>query len=147
MSRRSVREQAFRLIYQLEFVHDDPKGIFNNCSSRLRYIDEYEKRIIYDELFGVYENLAEIDEMITHNSKWAMGRLNKVDLALIRLGIYEMLYEKNKIPIVINEIVNLASRYGTSSSANFVNGILHVISCDVENTESSDLYSNDDFDF
>ena len=147
MSRRSVREQAFRLIYQLEFVHDDPKDIFNNCSSRLRYIDEYEKRIIYDELFGVYENLSEIDEIITHNSKWAMNRLNKVDLALIRLGIYELIYEKNKIPIVINEIVNLASRYGTSSSANFVNGILHVISCDIENTESSDLYSNDDFDF
>jgi len=148
MSRRSTREQAFRLIYQLDFVHDDPDNIYNNYLFKLFNTDEYEKRIIYDELLGVYENMSEIDEIISHNSKWALNRLNKIDLALIRLGIYELLYEKNKTPIVISEIVNLASRYGTKSSANFVNGILAVIASDIDSGElSSELNPDDDFDF
>ena len=144
MSRRSTREQAFRLVYQLEFVHDDPDNIYNNYLFKLFNVDEYEKRIIYDELLGVYENMSEIDEIISHNSKWALNRLNKIDLALIRLGIYELLYEKNKTPIVVSEIVNLASRYGSKQSANFVNGILAVIASDID---SGELNPNDDFDF
>jgi len=144
MSRRSVREQAFRLVYQLDFVHDDPDNIYNNYLFKLFNVDEYEKRIIYDEFLGVYENMSEIDEIITHNSKWALNRLNKIDLALIRLGIYELLYEKNKTPIVVSEIVNLASRYGSKQSANFVNGILAVIASDID---SGELNPNDDFDF
>ena len=58
MSRRSVREQAFRLVYQLDFVHDDPDNIYNNYLFKLFNVDEYEKRIIYDEVLGVYEPLA-----------------------------------------------------------------------------------------
>ena len=92
--------------------------------------------------------MSEIDEIITHNSKWALNRLNKIDLALIRLGIYELLYEKNKTPIVISEIVSLGSRYGSKSSANFVNGILAVIASDIDSGElNSELDSDDDFDF
>jgi len=148
MSRRSTREQAFRLVYQLEFVHDDPDNIYNNYLFKLFNVDEYEKRIIYDEFLGVYDNMSEIDEIISHNSKWAINRLNKIDLALIRLGIYELLYEKNKTAIVTSEIVNLASRYGSKSSANFVNGILAVIASDIDSGElNSELNSDDDFDF
>ena len=140
MSRTSVRRHAFKLIFMFEFLHSDIDNMFNiYVSNFLKESNEYEKRVIYDELNGVCENLEEIDEIINENSKWAFNRLNKIDLALLRLAIYELYYEKNKIPVVINEIVNLASRYGSEKSPGFVNGMLAKISSDVE---SSCVYSN-----
>ena len=140
MSRTSVRRHAFKLVFMFEFLHSDIDNMFNLYASNfLQEFDEYEKGIIYDELNGVCENLEEIDEMINENSKWAFNRLNKIDLALLRLAIYELYYEKNKIPVVINEIVNLANRYGSEKSPGFVNGMLAKISSDVKN---SYVYSN-----
>ena len=149
MSRTSVRRHAFKLIFMFEFLHSDIDNMFNVYASNfLKEFDEYEKRIIYDELNGVCENLGEIDEIINENSKWAFNRLNKIDLALLRLAIYELYYEKNKIPVVINEIVNLANRYGSEKSSGFVNGMLAKVSLDVENSyvysSSSDSDSDED---
>lgn len=116
MSRTAARSHAFKLVFIYEFLHSDPDEIFEIYLSRhFKKVDEYEKRIIYDEFIGISENLGEIDEIISDNSKWDFNRLNKIDLALIRLAIYELYYEKNKIPIVINEIVNLANKYGTEN--------------------------------
>lgn len=140
MSRTSARRHAFKLIFMFEFLHSDISNMFDiYVSDFLQEFNEYEKGIIYDELNGVCENLSEIDEIINENSKWAFNRLNKVDLALLRLAIYELCYEKNKTPVVINEIVNLANRYGSEKSPGFVNGILAKISSDLEN---SYVYSN-----
>ena len=140
MSRTSARRHAFKLIFMFEFLHSDISNMFDiYVSDFLHEFDEYEKGIIYDELNGVCENLSEIDEIINENSKWAFNRLNKVDLALLRLAIYELYYEKNKTPVVINEIVNLANRYGSEKSPGFVNGMLAKISSDLEN---SYVYSN-----
>lgn len=132
MSRKSARSHAFKLIYQLDFLIDEPDEIFENYISRFENLDEYEKNIIYDEFIGIYQNLDQLDEIIASNSKWSLSRLNKIDLSLIRLAIYEMLYEKNKPSIVINEVVNLANTYGVESSTSFVNGILAKISVDIE---------------
>lgn len=132
MSRKSARSHAFKLIYQLDFLIDEPDEIFENYISRFENLDEYEKNIIYDEFIGIYHNLDQLDEIIASNSKWSLSRLNKIDLSLIRLAIYEMLYEKNKPSIVINEVVNLANTYGVESSTSFVNGILAKISVDIE---------------
>ena len=149
MSRTSVRRHAFKLIFMFEFLHSDIGNMFNvYVSNFLKESNEYEKGIIYDELNGVCENLEEIDGIINENSKWAFNRLNKIDLALLRLAIYELYYEKNKIPVVINEIVNLANRYGSEKSPGFVNGMLAKISSDVKNfyvySNSSDSDSDED---
>ncbi len=131
MSRKFARTHAFKLIYQLNFNIENPDEIFDNYINRIKNFDEHEKIIIHDEFYGVYENLFYIDELISNNSKWSLSRLNKIDLALIRLAIYEMLYEKNKPAIVINEVVDLANEYGTDASTGFVNGILAKISSDI----------------
>lgn len=131
MSRKFARTHAFKLIYQLNFTLENPDEIFDNYISRIKNFDEHEKIIVHDEFYGVYENLFYIDELISNNSKWSLSRLNKIDLSLIRLAIYEMLYEKNKPAIVINEVVDLANEYGTDASTGFVNGILAKISSDI----------------
>lgn len=134
MSRKSARTHAFKLIYQLEFSNgvNDLDQIFDLYSVRFKDLDEEELNIIRDEFYGLAENLSYVDEIIGDYSKWELSRLNKIDLALIRLAVYEMLYEKNKPAIVINEIVNLASLYGSDLSTSFINGILAKISCDIE---------------
>ena len=64
--------------------------------------------------------------MISQNlkEKWDINRISKVNLALLKLGIYEMLYSKLPYKVVVNEVVELAKKYGEDSSPSFVNGIL-----------------------
>ncbi len=75
---------------------------------------------------GVFGCVAELDERINQVSEgWKTSRMGKVDLTILRLAVYEMQREE-KIPVAvsINEAVELAKRYGTDSSASFVNGVL-----------------------
>ena len=70
--------------------------------------------------------IEEIDAKINEVSEgWKTGRMGKVDLTLIRLAVYEMLYEED-VPakVAINEAVELAKQYGTDNSPSFVNGVL-----------------------
>ena len=74
----------------------------------------------------ISEKLEEIDAKINEVSEgWKTGRMGKVDLTLIRLAVYEMLYEED-VPakVAINEAVELAKQYGTDNSPSFVNGVL-----------------------
>lgn len=135
MSRKSARANAFRLVFQLPFSDADPKQIYENYLSSNQALDRYEISIICNEFFGICQNIEAIDSVIEQNSKWETERLNKIDLALIRLGIYEINYEKNKAVIVMSEIADLASKYGTDKSPNFVNGILAEISYNSDENE------------
>lgn len=74
----------------------------------------------------IYNHLSEIDEAINEVAKgWKTTRMGKVDLALIRLAVYEIRYD-DEIPfkVAVNEAVELAKQYGTNDSPSFVNGIL-----------------------
>lgn len=153
MSRTAARGHAFKLIFMFEFLHSDQDEVFENyLSDFAQDINEYDRGVIYDEFIGVYENLSEIDAMINECSRWSFSRLNKVDLSLIRLAVYELSYEKNRPPVVVKEIVDLANRYGTKKSPGFVNGILASIVMKIKNTgyedsdDNSDDDSNDDVD-
>ena len=77
-------------------------------------------------IFEKVEKIEEIDAKINEVSEgWKTGRMGKVDLTLIRLAVYEMLYEED-VPakVAINEAVELAKQYGTDNSPSFVNGVL-----------------------
>lgn len=75
---------------------------------------------------GVKENLADIDEIIVKNApEWPLDQLDKVDKAVLRLGIYELMFLKDVPPkVAINEAVELAKSYGGESSGKFLNGVL-----------------------
>ena len=139
MSRRAARMHAFFLIFQMEFHVDfDPSESYglhiNNIESVAEEAGIYgeddlskdDLGFIYKELRGVHGNAAYIDKKIAeYLSGWEIDRINKVDLALIRLAAYEMFFE-DKIPpnVSINEAVELAKAYGSDDSYQFVNGIL-----------------------
>lgn len=89
------------------------------------FIDPYAE----SAALGAEKNEADIDSRIAANIRgWSMNRLSKVSLALLRLAIYEMVYD-GKIPlgVSINEAVELAKKYGDKQDAPFVNGVLGTI--------------------
>ena len=72
------------------------------------------------------ENNEDIEEKIKQNIKddWTISRISKIDLTLLKLGIYEIIYTKLPYKVVINEVVELAKMYGDDSSKSFINGVL-----------------------
>ena len=88
--------------------------------------DVLDKVFIKDVLQGVVENVKSIDEYIVKYSKdWTIDRMSKIDLAILRVAIFEILY-KEDIPssVSINEAVELAKKYSHADASSFINGIL-----------------------
>ena len=74
---------------------------------------------------GVMENADAIDEQLTPYLRgWTIERLTRVDLAILRLAVYELTLHENPTPVVINEAVELANQYSTDKAGAFVNGVL-----------------------
>ena len=87
-------------------------------------------KLFSDQLYeGVHAHTEEIDGVIeSHAKDWSIGRIAKVDLSILRIAVYELLYESG-IPegATVNEAVELAKLFGGEKSAGFVNGILGAI--------------------
>jgi N utilization substance protein B len=89
-------------------------------------ISEEEVASLRERCTDIIAHVAEIDEAINAVSKsWKTTRMNKVDLTLIRLGVYEIRYDEDvPFKVAINEAIELSKKYGTDDSSSFVNGIL-----------------------
>lgn len=74
----------------------------------------------------IVKKISEIDEIISGCApKWPIDQINNIDLAILRLAVYELLFEKNTPKkVVINEAIELAKEFGAKSSSKFVNGVL-----------------------
>ena len=126
MNRSKARDLAFKLLYQIEIQkeinYEDIEVFFENNDINSNDAKEY----INDIVNGVNSNSKEILELISKNLKedWNIERISKVNLALLKLAIYEIKYSKLPYKVVINEVVELAKTYGEETSKTFVNGIL-----------------------
>ena len=89
-----------------------------------------EDALFSDRLYeGVRAHLEEIDaEIEQHATDWSVGRIAKVDLSILRIAVYEILYER-AIPVgaTVNEAVELAKEFGGENSAGFINGVLGAV--------------------
>ncbi len=127
MNRSAIRELAFQLIYSQEIQKEENTEeqieLFLEANS---ITDKNAIEYINDVIKGIEANKDEILELIEKNLKtdWKVERISKVDLSLLKLAIYEIKYKKLAFKIVINEVVELAKKYGEDQSKNFVNGIL-----------------------
>ncbi|MEG0962025.1 MAG: transcription antitermination factor NusB [Lachnospiraceae bacterium] len=127
MSRRELREQIFKILFRAEFYGEDELAeqleLFLEDMDQHREKDEED---IKTKFQNIMNHRTEIDGMINEVAQgWKTSRMGKVDLALIRLAVYELKFEEG-IPtgVAINEAVELAKSYGTDDSPSFVNGIL-----------------------
>jgi len=126
MGRKKARDNAFKCLYQLGFDFDlDLEKVLEHSYEENSSTEE-EKEYISKLLSGVLANIDTIDEEILKNLKdWSIDRIAKIDLAILRLAIYEVKYIENiPVKVSVNEAVELAKMYGNDTSANFVNGLL-----------------------
>ena len=127
MNRSEIREETFKLIYSLEIQKKEPIEEQIELYIESNDIDN-KKAIEYieDAVNGIEKNKEVITEKIEKNLKqdWKIDRISKVDLAILKLAIYEIKYKDIPFKVVINEAVELAKKYGEDNSKNFVNGIL-----------------------
>lgn len=127
MNRSAIREQAFKLIYSLEIQkQEDMKEQIELYLESNDLEDVKAKEYIEDAVLGIEKNKEEIINQIEKNLKsdWKIERISKMDLAILKLAIYEIKYKEIPYKVVINEAVELAKKYGEETSKNFVNGIL-----------------------
>ena len=127
MTRREAREQAFILIFEKSFNSEAEIDDILNLAKELELIenDEFLESLVHKTC----EMQQEIDEHISNNARgWKINRIAQVPLAVIRLGLAEILYFDD-IPagVSINEAVELAKKYGNPEDASFINGLLGTV--------------------
>lgn len=124
MQRSAMRELAFKLIYEIEMQNEDEE--FEIFIENNEITDEKVIEYLKDIKTGIKEHSEEINDLITTNLKqnWSLKRISKINLSLIKLAIYEMIYKKLPYKIAINEVVELAKKYADESAPVFINGIL-----------------------
>lgn len=127
MTRSTIRRHVFTLLFRVEF-HDeeDLKEQDTLYLNEIEKITEEEKSYITDRVERIVALLSEIDKKIAEISKgWKLNRIGKVELTILRLGVFEILYDED-IPsgVAINEAVELAKLFGGDTSSSFINGVL-----------------------
>jgi N utilization substance protein B len=131
MSRRELREYIFKFIFRVEFndleeMPEQEKLFFENFELEEQKIRDKDSEYISNKSNKIIEKLGEIDEMINNQAKgWTTDRMGKVDLTILRLAVYEIVFDDD-VPtgVAINEAVELAKKFGQEESSGFVNGVL-----------------------
>jgi len=131
-SRRKARILAVQALYAWDMTHNPLEDLLSFSWLDPEKLSQYETDVLaFSRLLiaGTIERIEEIDALIKQNLEhWTFDRLRKVDLAILRVGCYSILYQKD-IPagISIDEAIEIAKEYGSDESYRFVNGVLDAI--------------------
>ncbi len=128
MGRHEQREQLFKLLFRVEFNSPDDmpeqvKLFFQD--DEIQYTEAV-MDAIQTKFAGIQEKLAEIDGMLNEKAEgWNVERMGKVELTVLRIAVYEMLFDED-IPdtVAINEAIEISKKYGQAASGSFVNAVL-----------------------
>ena len=147
MNRKTEREFTFKLLFMSDFYEkkelgdelllyfdapfpfedkEDDDATPESLTSLKESVNEEDRRRIVARYVDIIDKLDDINKRISEVSKgWTIDRIGKVELALLRLAVYEIVYDDN-IPtsVAINEAVELSKKFGPQDSYAFVNGIL-----------------------
>lgn len=127
MTRRELREHLFKMVFQKEFYGQeelDEQGRLYLTEEGMP--EEKEQAELVERCAQVMEHLPEIDALIEQASTgWKLSRMNKVDLSLLRVAVFEMRWD-DRVPekVAVNEAVELAKKFGGDDSSAFVNAVL-----------------------
>ena len=126
MQRSAMRELAFKLIYGIEIKKEIEEDTLELFFENNNIIEEETQDYLKEIKEGIAEHKEEINELISHNLKenWSFNRVSKINLSLIKIAIFEMLYLDLPYKIAINEVVELAKKYADDQAPVFINGIL-----------------------
>lgn len=136
MEEKTKRELAFCYIYSQEVQKQNSKSQVKLFLDSNEIEDPKTREYVKEVAIGVKQNDEEINKIISENLKvgWTIERISTIDLAFLKLAIYEIKYKKVPYKVVINEVINYAKIYGEESSGSFINGVLASIVSNLENT-------------
>lgn len=140
MGRRESRENAMKLLYQVQIQKDDIEEQIGRFLEEQEIKEGKDREYLLDVVNGVLIKNEELDDLISEHAKgWTLERMPKVDLAIMRLSCYEIKH-RDDIPVnvSINEAVELAKRYSGEQSGTFVNGVLGKIFTELHPQERKD---------
>lgn len=129
MNKSTIREVTFKLLYSLEIQKNYESDTIELFLDDTEVKEEKVKKEITKDVNNINENSEDIISQISNNLKsdWKLERISKINIALLKLAIYEMLYKKVPYKVVINEAVELAKKYGEDASSSFINGVLATV--------------------
>ena len=127
MNRSQLREHIFKMLFQIEFnpAEDMPEHLVLYLDS-LGEVSEKNRVHITDKYQTATKHISEIDQLINEKTiGWKTNRMNKVDLTILRLAVFEMQYDDSiPVGVAINEAVELAKKFSSDEGPAFINGVL-----------------------
>lgn len=125
MGRKRAREGAMQLLFQMEINNNFSEEVLNLFLENFDF-QTTEEKYINESIYMIKENLDIIDGHIAENLKgWSIDRLASVDLAVLRIAIYEILYRRDiPMEVSINEAIEIVKKFSNDESFKFVNGVL-----------------------
>ena len=139
-SRRKARECALQMLFQWDIGRDAPDQVEELFWSNTRPREEEPLHEAANGLFrGTVEAVKEIDRRIRRTAEhWRPERMAAVDRNILRLGTYELLYRRDTPgPVVINEALEIARKFSSEESVQFINGLLDRVRKEVENSTAA----------
>ena len=128
-SRSELREKAMVILYQIDIMQNNKVdfNIENLISENLEGDNEFVRNIVY----GVTTHMDDINELANKNMKdWSIDRIDKTGAAILRMGIYELLYEDTPNIVAINEAIELAKKYSDDNVRKIINAVLDKVNND-----------------
>ncbi len=141
--RRELREHTFKLLFEREFFSESElaaqvDNYFENidedyidsknkkANNSINNLEEDDRQYLKNRVMEINSAIGVLDEYIGNaTSGWKLNRVGKVELAIIRLALFEMLYDETvPVKVAINEAVELAKKFGGQESPQFINGVL-----------------------
>ena len=129
MTRTEIRELTFELLYSLEIQKMEQEEYNKQIELFLveqNVSQEKAKTYMTETVNGIAKNKEKILELISQNlkEKWDISRVSKINLTLLKLATYEIMYTELPYKVVVNEAVEIAKKYGDDTSPAFINGVL-----------------------
>ncbi len=136
MSRKEARDTAFKIVYQREFNVDDIETILNNTIQERNITNEEELKYIDLVVKGIKDNNTLLEDKIKENLKenWNIGRVSKLNIAILKIAIFELMFMSDDIPqkVSVNEALEFIDLYGDKKDKPFINGILAKVITDMK---------------
>lgn len=128
MSRKQARNILFKMVFELCFIKPEESQAYEDFieSEQYQAMDKVNKDFVVDMYRGVIEHYDDINDIISKHIKgYTLQRLFKIDLAILQIATYELLYYKETpVSVVANEAVELSKKYSTEKSFSFINAVV-----------------------
>ena len=125
-NRSELREVIMKVIYQIDMFNE--AKVDYDLNDLIKEQLEVENSFVNDSINGILANRDKITELANkYLNEWSLDRLNKVDQAIISLGIYELMYTDTPSVVSINEAIELSKKYSDEKVTKMINGVLDKI--------------------